>query len=267
MEPIHEIAAIAPSHSAHAVGIHIGEFGECFGHLYHIFIGFATPIAGNAGGEFLSVAGGAVWVGIRHHISCTGIHLPIGAERVHPLHLRSAVHIHHERIFFVGVEIVRLHHPHFYHSAIGTFHPHGFRRSDIHFLFQCLVEEGELLFRLAADFAAIECGGLSGGRVGVVEIAVGAYAEIRHGAVGEHFGVLAGGNIHLKDGHQTVFLHPEIDAFAVGSPHKIVVHPIVDIFGEHGFFAGGTVVERQAEAVALMTGHFLKAIGNVAAVG
>ena len=156
------------------------------------------------------------------------------------------------------------------HLNLGTFcafHPHHLAWANIHLVFQLLVEEGELLFGLGTVLHAIECRRLACCGVSVVEIAVVAEAESGNGTVGQHFGVLTAFHVHLIDGHCAQFLHPEINALAVGSPKVIVVHPVVNILGQHSLLASSAVVERQAETVAFVARHHLEAVGDIAAVG
>ncbi len=124
LQPVHEVAAVAPSHGTHACGVDIRQLCEGIGNLHDILVRAPAPRAADGAAELLSVARRSVWVGIGYDVARTGIDLPVGTVGVHPLHLRSAMDIDDERIFLGRIEAVRLDDEHLHGVTVSPLDPH-----------------------------------------------------------------------------------------------------------------------------------------------
>ena len=266
LQPVHEIAAIAPSHGTHAVLVDIREFGQGLRDGQHVLVGLAAPVLGDGTREVLSVARRSVRVGISHDVSRSGIHLPVSSVGVHPLHLRTTMDVDDERVFLVGVEVVRLDDEHVDGVATSSHHPHLLRGTDIDLLGKLLVVEGDLLFSTLALVCFVEVHGLARRGVGVVDVALAVEVETLDGSLCDDWFPLARLEVEFVERLISTLLCEEINILGVGAPFE-VVHPVVELLCQDPLLSCRPVVEGKTEAVALIAGHGLEAVGDVVSVG
>ena len=151
LQPVHHVTAIRPSHRSHPGRINIFQGCQFIGNLHYILEYFSAPVTGNGTCESLTISRRAMRVRISHHITGSRINLPVATERIHPLHLWSAMHIDDKRIFLAGIKVVWLHDKYLYLVTTSTLYPDALRWTDIHLILQLLVKEGNLLL-LAAGY-------------------------------------------------------------------------------------------------------------------
>ena len=265
LQPVHHVSTIAPSHACHTVGIDIAQLGQCVGCQHHVLIHLATPVAADGSAIGLTASCGAVWIGIGHNISCARIYLPVGTERIHPLHLRSTVHVHHQRIALVGVEVVRLDDEDFHAVASRSLDPQLLARAEVNLGLEGVVVVRELGGAFLLGLIAIERIGLTRGAAGEVEVALRVGQRCTGSHIGHLTGNLACGQRQLVDGHIASHIGSEINLAAVLAPSKIF-DPIVKTGRDNARCTVLAVIESEFEAVALITRCGLATIGDIASV-
>ena len=266
LQPVHHVTTVAPSHACHAVGVNVAQPRQGVGGEHHVLKDLSAPVLGDGGAVSLATTRRAVGVGVCYHITGARIYLPVGTERVHPLHLRPAVYVHHQRVTLVGVKVVRLDDEDFHAVARSSLDPQFLRGAEVYFGFQSVVVVGELGGAILFHFVTIECVGFASGAAGKEEITLRVGDGSAGGDIGHLADDLASGKSQFVDGHISTHIGCEINLAAITTPGK-VLDPVIKGWRNDAIRTGLTVVKRKLEAVALIAWGGLATVGDIMPVG
>ncbi|OPZ60587.1 MAG: hypothetical protein BWY86_00979 [Candidatus Aminicenantes bacterium ADurb.Bin508] len=144
-EPHHGVASPGPSHGPHPFRIHVRKGREVLGDLIDVLHDLSGIVPRDGRRVSLTEPRRPMGVGKGDDVPRSGIDLPIPSERVTPHGLGTAVNVEDQGVFLDRIEVVRLHDEELNLLAVGAVHPNLFGGTDIDFVAEGFVEEGQPL--------------------------------------------------------------------------------------------------------------------------